>query len=45
MYKLSLCLTESTVHFLYKDQPVKLFRELIAVDCDNHTEHRNFLCD
>jgi len=43
MYKLSLYLTESTLQLNYKDQPIKLFREIIAVDCENHTEHKNVL--
>jgi len=44
-FKLSLYLTESTLHLNYKDQPIKLLRKVIAVDCENHTEHRNVLCE
>jgi len=43
MYKLSLYLTESTLHLNYKDQSIKLFREIFTVDCENHTGHRNVL--
>lgn len=45
MYKLSVYLTESTLHLNYKDQPIKPFGEIIAVDCENHTEHRNIQCE
>jgi hypothetical protein len=45
MYKLSLYLTESTLHLNYKDQPIKLLRGIISVDCENPTEHRNVPCE
>jgi len=43
MYKLSVYLTESTLHLTYKDKPIKVFREIIVVDCENHIEHRSVL--
>jgi len=44
MYKLSLYLTESTLQLNYKDQPIKLFREIIAVDCENRMKYVNKVC-
>jgi hypothetical protein len=44
LYRFRSCLIENTVHLNYKDKPVKV-KEIIAVCCENHTEHINTLCE
>jgi hypothetical protein len=41
IYQSSLYLTGNTLRLRYKDKPV---REIIAVYCENHTEHTDTLC-
>jgi hypothetical protein len=32
------------MYFRYRTQPLMLFRETVAVYCENHTEHTDTLC-
>jgi hypothetical protein len=40
-YKFNSCLTENTFISITKTDLLSLFREIIAVYCDNHTKHIN----
>jgi hypothetical protein len=44
IYKSSSYLTGNTLRLHYRDQPVNDVGEIIAVYCENHTEHINTLC-
>jgi hypothetical protein len=43
--RLSPCLTGNTLRVRYKPNRLMLFRGIIAVYCENHTEHINALCE